>query len=120
MVTMLIFMDRSRSESTGWRLPNPVSYPAHLLLDGPLEFVSACGHGRSYGIESKLFGRRLIGITQCGMWDALDRTFIETRSGRIGVWRPAMECGAVVREGGFFEIKRTGRLARKALAARDW
>jgi hypothetical protein len=37
----------------------------------PLDLQIAAGHGRSYGIPSSLLGRRLPGILQCGIWDAL-------------------------------------------------
>ena len=37
----------------------------------PLEAFIAAGHGRSYGMHSTVFGRRLSGITQCGLWEAL-------------------------------------------------
>jgi hypothetical protein len=40
-------------------------------LPGPIEWFIACGHGRSYGAESSVLGRRLPGIAPCGMWDAL-------------------------------------------------
>jgi hypothetical protein len=44
---------------------------ARLVLGGPVDFLAAFGHGRSYGVESKLFGRTLSGITRCGLWKAL-------------------------------------------------
>lgn len=40
---------------------------------GPLDVVAAFGHGRSYGAESRVLGRALPGILQCGLWEALDR-----------------------------------------------
>ncbi len=36
------------------------------------EFFVAAGHGRSYGMRSRVIGRVLPGITQCGLWDALE------------------------------------------------
>jgi hypothetical protein len=39
-----------------------------------LEVLAALGHGRSYGIESRVLGRRLPGILNCGLWEALDRS----------------------------------------------
>jgi hypothetical protein len=39
----------------------------------PLEVLAALGHGRSYGIESRVLGRRLPGILNSGLWEALDR-----------------------------------------------
>lgn len=39
---------------------------------GPrIEVVSAFGPGRSYGMDSRLVGRRLPGILDCGLWTAL-------------------------------------------------
>lgn len=42
---------------------------------GPVEVIAALGHGRSYGIWSRLaFGvRALPGIVDCGLWEELDR-----------------------------------------------
>jgi hypothetical protein len=40
---------------------------------GPLEVFLAAGHGRSYGMHSTVLGRTLPGITQCGLWQALDQ-----------------------------------------------
>jgi hypothetical protein len=37
----------------------------------PLEVLAALGHGRSYGLRSRVLGRELPGITGCGLWDAL-------------------------------------------------
>jgi hypothetical protein len=40
---------------------------------GPVEVLAACGHGRSYGRPSRfLFLRHLPGITECGLWEALE------------------------------------------------
>jgi hypothetical protein len=39
----------------------------------PADFLIAMGHGRSYGKRSTVLGRSLPGITECGLWDALDR-----------------------------------------------
>lgn len=44
---------------------------ARNALAGPIEFVFACGHGRSFGIESSVLGRRLPGIAPCELWPAL-------------------------------------------------
>jgi len=38
---------------------------------GPLDILAAIGHGRSYGMESRVLGRALPGILQCGLWEAL-------------------------------------------------
>ena len=44
---------------------------ARKIWGQPLEIFAAVGHGRSYGMESSLLGRRLPGIVQCGLWDEL-------------------------------------------------
>lgn len=52
---------------------------ARDLFPGPIEFILACGHGRSYGMESSVLGRRLPGIAPCEMWSALaDRPALPT------------------------------------------
>jgi hypothetical protein len=44
------------------------------LAGGPLEVLGAFGHGRSYGAWSRvLWVRWLPGITQCGLWEELER-----------------------------------------------
>jgi len=41
---------------------------------GPVEVLAACGHGRSYGTwNGLLLIRQLPGITECGLWSALER-----------------------------------------------
>lgn len=37
----------------------------------PLDILAAMGHGRSYNLESRVLGRALPGILQCGIWQAL-------------------------------------------------
>jgi len=39
----------------------------------PLEILTAAGHGRSYGIETRVFGRTLPSILDCSLWEALAR-----------------------------------------------
>jgi hypothetical protein len=46
---------------------------ARALWCGPLEFFVAMGFGRSYGQESKFFGKKISGILQSEIWSALDR-----------------------------------------------
>ena len=41
------------------------------IFESPLEILAALGHGRSYGMHSSVLGRRLPGILQCGLWEAL-------------------------------------------------
>lgn len=45
---------------------------ARELHGGPVEFLLAPGHGRSYGRDSSIPGRTLPGILQCGLWQALE------------------------------------------------
>lgn len=43
-------------------------------LPGPVEVLAALGHGRSYGMWSRLaWVRQLPGIVQCGLWEELER-----------------------------------------------
>jgi hypothetical protein len=44
---------------------------AQKMWDQPLAIVIALGHGRSYGLNSRMLGRRLPGIIDCGLWEAL-------------------------------------------------
>jgi hypothetical protein len=44
---------------------------ALLCRGGALEAFLACGHGRSYGITTRVMGRTLPGIVECGVWEAL-------------------------------------------------
>jgi hypothetical protein len=37
----------------------------------PLDILTAAGHGRSYGTISRVFGRSLPSIVDCGLWPAL-------------------------------------------------
>ena len=38
----------------------------------PLDIVAALGHGRGYGLESRVLGRVLPSILDCGVWSALE------------------------------------------------
>jgi hypothetical protein len=49
----------------------PLLDAQRTAVEGPIEAIAALGHGRSYGIESSLFGRRLTGIDGCGLWESL-------------------------------------------------
>lgn len=40
---------------------------------GPVDLLIAHGHGRSYGLTSRLFSRTLPGLTACGLWDEWER-----------------------------------------------
>jgi hypothetical protein len=44
---------------------------AQSIFAQPLEILTALGHGRSYGIESRMLGRHLPGIMNCRLWEAL-------------------------------------------------
>jgi hypothetical protein len=46
---------------------------ARSLLGSPLEVLAALGHGRSYGVESRVLARSLSGIVECGLWSELER-----------------------------------------------
>jgi hypothetical protein len=39
---------------------------------GPIELFAAHGHGRSYGMSSKVLWRVLPGIRSCGIWEAME------------------------------------------------
>lgn len=41
---------------------------AQYLFGSPLDFYVALGHGRSYGMRSKVFVRELPGIRECSLW----------------------------------------------------
>ncbi|QBQ54205.1 SGNH/GDSL hydrolase family protein [Nitrosococcus wardiae] len=44
---------------------------AQLICGRPSRFLVAAGHGRSFGVYSRVGGRGLPGITQCGLWEDL-------------------------------------------------
>ncbi len=46
---------------------------AQILCGQPSRFLIAAGHGRAYGVYSRVLFRVLPGITQCGLWDDLAR-----------------------------------------------
>ena len=54
-----------------------------LIWEPPLDVLAACGHGRSFGRTSCVFGRSLPGILQCGLWQDWQR-------------RPALPTAALV------------------------
>jgi len=45
---------------------------ARAVAGGPVDFIAACGHGRSYGMKTWVSVRALPGIAPCGLWQALD------------------------------------------------
>lgn len=49
----------------------PLVATARALAGGPVDLLAAMGHGRSYGHWSRVGGRELPGIVQCGLWEAL-------------------------------------------------
>jgi len=51
---------------------------------GPVALYVAAGHGRSYGVNSRVWMRRLPSILRCGLWRALDRDGVG-RDGRAPV-----------------------------------
>lgn len=44
---------------------------AELQASGPVEVFAALGHGRSFGLPTRMLGRGLPGIDGCGLWPAL-------------------------------------------------
>ena len=54
------------------RAISTVVQTARLGLGSRLQVLAALGHGRSYGIDSSVLGRRLPGIHQCGLWPYLN------------------------------------------------
>src|SRR5215213_2030339 len=46
---------------------------ARAMFAAPLEMYVAKGFGRSYGQQSKFFGKKFSGILQSGLWDAMAR-----------------------------------------------
>lgn len=44
---------------------------ARLLFSEPLDFMVAMGHGRSFGTESSVLGRKIPGIFSARLWDDL-------------------------------------------------
>lgn len=46
---------------------------ARAAAESPVEVLAALGLGRSFGVTSRLLGRALPGVDDCGLWRALDR-----------------------------------------------
>lgn len=46
---------------------------ARQCLGGPVDLRAALGHGRSYGMTSRVLGRSLPSIRDCGLWDSLEQ-----------------------------------------------
>ncbi len=44
---------------------------ARCAAGGPMEFLTANGHGRAYGMASNVLGRGLPSVLECGLWEAL-------------------------------------------------
>jgi len=51
---------------------SPAFSVARAIAGGPVDFVAACGHGRSYGMKTWVSIRALPGIEPCGVWKALE------------------------------------------------
>ena len=47
---------------------------AQRVCGGPNQFLIATGHGRSYGVYSRVLFRGLPGIIECGLWDDLAKS----------------------------------------------
>ena len=56
---------------------------ARRIWGEPLEIMAAIGHGRSYGQDSTVFGRKISGIFPCALWQDLQK-------------RPALPTSALV------------------------
>lgn len=54
-------------------LASAVATAHRAVGGGRLDVFVAYGHGRSYGQQSRLLGRTLPGILDCGIWEALGR-----------------------------------------------
>jgi hypothetical protein len=75
----------SAAAETGWRRVillgasnvvrglSTIVETAEFVWGQPADVLAACGHGRSYGRTSCVFGRSLPGILECGLWDELSR-----------------------------------------------
>jgi hypothetical protein len=50
---------------------------ARARSSGPIDLYVAAGHGRAYGVSSRVWARRLPSILSSGLWRALDRTQVE-------------------------------------------
>lgn len=48
----------------------PVVAAATHSWNAPVDVLAALGHGRSYGVESRVMARSLPGIRRCGLWHA--------------------------------------------------
>jgi hypothetical protein len=46
---------------------------ARCTWDEPVEIMAAMGHGRSYGQDSTVFGRKISGIFPCALWQDLQK-----------------------------------------------
>jgi hypothetical protein len=46
---------------------------ARQIWQQPVEIMAAIGHGRSYGRDSKVLGRKISGIFPCALWEDLQR-----------------------------------------------
>ncbi len=54
-----------------WGFPQ-VTTALRCSNSGPVEILMAHGHGRSYGMASRVLHRRLPGIVRCGIWPQLE------------------------------------------------
>jgi hypothetical protein len=55
---------------------------ARRLLGSPLEVHAAIGHGRSYGLRSRVLARALPGIIDCRLWGAIGASDVAGEAGR--------------------------------------
>lgn len=71
-------------------LPAAVAAVRHRLGGGPLDALIATGHGRSYGVWSRVLVRAVPSIADCGLWSRLERRPAETAARRPGTARLAL------------------------------
>jgi hypothetical protein len=56
---------------------------ARAAAGGPVVIAAALGRGRSYGVRSRLLGRELTSIGDCGLWPALAAAAATTANGEL-------------------------------------
>lgn len=55
------------------RAISPTIATCQNLIGSPLEIYIVMGHGRSFGKDSRVLGRGLPSICDCGLWDELEK-----------------------------------------------
>jgi hypothetical protein len=62
----------ARGISTVFQYSKALGGDSKTKAAAPFEFLTAMGHGRSYGGRSRVLGRSLPGIRKCGLWNDLE------------------------------------------------